>query len=151
MDNDGVTPIENFTYTKTYITLKNHHTWGFSVYVLDARLQCNIAVLVKWEPCSCLGIIYIGQSPFHAGPLALVLNPATGRVSPQFHVVFYDEFSTVPFMREVTIPQNWTYLVQNTSQNSALDNIDLTYTWFTPDLEEEPRKTPKQKTEHFSR
>ena len=32
--------------------------------------------------------IYLGHSPYHIGSVALVLNPETGHVSPQFHVVF---------------------------------------------------------------
>ena len=42
---DGVNPMERFTGETTYITLKNHHIWGCPVYVLDARLQINIAGL----------------------------------------------------------------------------------------------------------
>ena len=72
----------------------------------------------------------------------LVLNPATGHVSPQFHVVINDEFSTVPFIREGTITSNWTDIVQSISQSGAPYNIDLKYTWFTQDIEEDPRKPP---------
>ena len=35
---DGVTPMEKFSVTTTDITLNDHHTWDFPVYVLDARL-----------------------------------------------------------------------------------------------------------------
>ena len=69
--------------------------------------------------------IYIGCSPFHAGPVAMVFNPATGHVSPQLYVVFDDYFSVVIFIRGVIIPPNWTGLVQRISQSSAPDNIDL--------------------------
>ena len=72
----------------------------------------------------------------------LVLNPATGHKSLQFHVVFDDEFSTVPFMREGTIPPNWTSILQRRSQSGAPENTDLKYTWFTPDIEEYPSETP---------
>ena len=53
----------------------------------------------------------------------LVLNPATGHVSPQFHMVFDDEFSTVPFMGEGTIPPNWKDLVQHSLQRGAPETI----------------------------
>ena len=65
----------------------------------------------------------------------MVLNPATGHVSPQFHVVFDDEVSTVPFMREGTITPNWEYLVQCRSQSGAPDNIDLKETWLNTNIE----------------
>ena len=86
--------------------------------------------------------MYLGHSPFNAGSVSLVQNPSTGHVSTQFHVVFYADFSTVPFMREGKIPKNWTDLVQHSSQSGAPGNIELKYTWFTPYLEEDPSKTP---------
>ena len=98
MDDDGVNPMEKFSGTTTDMYLKNRHTWGCPVYVLDAIFKGNISGLPKWEPHSHAGI-YLGHSPFHAVSVALVLNPETGHVSPQFNVVFYDEFSTLFFMR----------------------------------------------------
>ena len=98
VDDDGINTIENFECTTTDISLKNHHTWGCPVYVLDARLQENISVITKQETRLRAGI-YPSKSTFHAGPVALVLNPETGHVSNKFHVVFDDGFSTVPFMR----------------------------------------------------
>ena len=97
---------------------------------MDARFQGNLYGPLKWEPRSCAGIY-----PFRALLVALVLNQETGRVLNQFHVVFDDEFSTFPFMREGTIPPNCTYLVQHRSQSNAPENIYLSDTWFTPDLE----------------
>ena len=37
----------------------------------------------------------MGLSPKHASSVPLVLNLTTGHVSPQFHVIFDDSFSTV--------------------------------------------------------
>ena len=48
VDYDGITPMEKFSGTTTYINLKNHHTWVYPVYVLDAILQGNIAGITKW-------------------------------------------------------------------------------------------------------
>ncbi|KAL7463725.1 hypothetical protein ACHAXS_009080, partial [Conticribra weissflogii] len=72
----------------------------------DSRLQTNPKGVPKWEPRARLGI-YVGQSPHHAGNVALVLNPNTGLISPQFHVVFDDDFSTVPHLRKGTVPPHW--------------------------------------------
>ena len=36
----------------------------------------------------------------------MILNPATGHVSPQYHVVFDDEFYTVPLTKEGKITTN---------------------------------------------
>ena len=59
-------------------------------------------------------------------------------------MVFDDDFYAAPFMREGTIPPNWTYLVQRRSESGAPDNNDLKDTWFTPYIEEYPRETPTQ-------
>ena len=130
--------MEKFIVTTTDITLKNHHPWDCPVYVLGEILQGNIAALTKWEPRSYTGI-YIGHSSFHVVSVALVINPVTGHISPQFHVVFDDECSTVPFMREVTIPPKFyrsfeIYLTERCTRGYFLKN-----TWFTPYLEEDTR------------
>ena len=72
----------------------------------------------------------------------MVLNPETGHISPQFHVAFDDKISTVSLMREVTIPPNWTDITQHSSLSGAMENIELNYTWFNPDIEKYPRVTP---------
>ena len=69
----------------------------------------------------------------------MVLNTETGHVSPQFHVVFYDDFSKVSFMREVTITPNCTDLVQRRSQSGTPENIDIKDDWFNLYIEEDPR------------
>ena len=46
---NGIITMETFSGKTIDITLKNHHTWGCPVYVLDARLPGNIARLPKWE------------------------------------------------------------------------------------------------------
>jgi hypothetical protein len=79
------------------------HVFGSPCFVLDLRLQSGIGGAPKCEPRSQLGI-YIGHSPSHAGSVALVLNPQTGHVLPQYHAVFDDLFTTVPFMEQSEVP-----------------------------------------------
>ena len=38
VDDYGINPMDKFTGTTTDTTIKNHHTWGFRVYVLYERL-----------------------------------------------------------------------------------------------------------------
>ncbi|KAL7460959.1 hypothetical protein ACHAXS_001393 [Conticribra weissflogii] len=83
----------------------------------------------KWEPRARLGI-YVSRSPHHAGNVALVLNPTTGLVSPQFHVVFDDEFTTVPHLWKGTVPPNWAKLVKFSSEKTTTEFVDLSKTWF---------------------
>ena len=67
--------------------LSNIYTFGCPVYILDARLQrVGGGSPPKWDPQDLLGI-YLGHSPYHAGSVALVINPKSGLVSLQFHLV----------------------------------------------------------------
>ena len=64
--------------------LSNLHIFGCTVYILDAWLQSvGGGGPTKFYPRACLGI-YLGQSTSHAGSNALVMNPRSGFVSPQF-------------------------------------------------------------------
>ena len=87
---DLETPDMRFSGTKAVnVQVKHYHTFGCPVYILDSRLQTNPKGVPNWEPCSRLGI-YVGHSPAHAGSIGLVLNPKTGLVSPQYHLVCDD-------------------------------------------------------------
>ena len=111
------------------IPVKSFHTLFCPTYVLDARLQsAGGAGPPKWEPRSRIGV-YLGHSPFHAGSVALVWNSTTGRVSPQYHVVFDDDFSTVPYMEAGTLPPNWEDLVKYSSEMATTTDVDLADTW----------------------
>ncbi len=104
IDLDGHTPSSKFFgTTNKSINVDDYHVFGCPVYILNSRLQSGTISPPKWEPCSRIGV-YLGHSPIHAGSVALVLNPQTGHVSPQFHIVFDDNFTTVSHMRDETIP-----------------------------------------------
>lgn len=138
LDMNGETPLSKWTGTDCQILVKDFHTWGCPVFVLDGRLQSNPKGVPKWEPRARVGI-YMGHSPSHAGSVALVLNPTTGHISPQFHVVFDDTFSTVPYMREGTVPPHWAELVRNSTEMATDKDFDLSRLWF--EGEEDPSET----------
>ena len=50
-------------------------------------------------------------------------------MSPQFHVVFDDNFTTVPYMNSGEIPPNWETLVQNNSHLSTENDFKLAQEW----------------------
>ncbi|KAL7460839.1 hypothetical protein ACHAXS_001279 [Conticribra weissflogii] len=136
VDLDGKTPEMKFSdVASATIRLCNCHTWGCPCYILDSRLQTNPKGVPKWEPQAQLGI-YVGRSPHHAGNVALVLNPHTGLISPQFHVVFDDDFSKVPHLRRGTVPPNWAELVRHLSEKTTSEFFDLTKTWFQSQSDE---------------
>ncbi len=59
--------------------------------------------------------IYIGRSPSHASNVGLILNPTTGHVSPQFHAVYDDDITMVPYFCTAAVPPHWAELVQASS------------------------------------
>jgi hypothetical protein len=69
------------------------HVWGCPVYVLDKRTADGIKI-PKWAP-RANQFIYMGLSNKHASTVPLLLNPLSGVISPQFHVVFDDWFATI--------------------------------------------------------
>ena len=63
-----------------YRHLQRARVFGCPVYVLAKKLP-------KWKKRARRGI-FLGFSEQHHSTVALVLNPSTGHVSPQYHVVF---------------------------------------------------------------
>ena len=88
-----LSPLELFSRVQIAPKLRHFHAFGCPMYVLDNALQSGQG-LPKWKECSRLGV-YLRPSPNYACSVALVLNPRTGHVSPQFHVKFDDFFETV--------------------------------------------------------
>jgi hypothetical protein len=112
------------------IVPKNFHTFGCPAYVLDPKAQSGSIGPPKWDPHAYLGI-YVGHSPVHAGNVALILNVKTGHVSPQYHVVFDDDFKTVSHLRAGTEPDNWRDLVNDNSELVTDEAYELAKTWST--------------------
>ena len=73
--------------------------------------------------------VYLEQLFFHSGSVALVWNPTTGRVIPQYHLVFDGNLSTVPYMEESMLPPNWEDLVNHLSEMDTPKYVNLTDTW----------------------
>ena len=57
---------------------------------------------------------------------ALVFNPNSGLVSPQFHVVFDDEFPTVDYMERSEVPPHWPELFNQSCELSTDEQFELT-------------------------
>ena len=107
---ENSSPIERFTGVPIRPKLRHYHAFGCPTYVLDNSLQSGQGA-PKWKQRARLGI-YLGPSPSHARTVALILNPRTGHVSPQFHMKFDDFFETVgnsPTDMDIPEPE-WKYL-----------------------------------------
>ncbi len=68
------------------IDLMSFHTFGYPCYIFDARLQTGQDKMLKWDPCARMGI-YVERFPTHAVNVGHILNPCTGHILQQFHMV----------------------------------------------------------------
>jgi len=125
---------ENFAQTSqlTGARLEHFHPFGCPAYVLDARLQGGVSKVPRWEPRSRLGV-YLGHSPHHAGSVALILNLTTGHVSPQYHVIFDDDFTTIEHLRSGTVPTNWAELNLYQREEATDQSFQLGKEWLQDD------------------
>ena len=90
----GWAPIEIFCGTNVACQhLQRARTWGCPGYVLSPTLQDGKKI-PKWSPKSRRGQ-FLGFSRHHSSTIGLMLNLQTGSISPQFHVVFDELFTTV--------------------------------------------------------
>ena len=98
------------------VTLRKCHVWGCPTYVLEPKLQNPGVKIPKWDPRSQRGD-NMGFRNMHSTQVLLVLNLLTCSISPQYHAVFDDMFSTVMSGTAVD-PEVWIRLV--TSRNSRI-------------------------------
>jgi hypothetical protein len=54
-------------------------------------------------------------------------------MSSQFHVVFDDHFTTVPFIEKNEEPPHWSHLVETSPEKVTEEHYDLAKTWLFPD------------------
>jgi hypothetical protein len=131
IDTDGHTPESKFYGVNIKnIPVKTFHTMFCPCYVLDSRLNNAGSIgLPKWEPRSNI-CVYLGHSTFHARSVALVVyNPSTGHVSPQYHVVFDNDFTTITYMEAGTIPPQRSDLLHSSSKLASKQAFNLAQAW----------------------
>eukprot|EP00957_Ditylum_brightwellii_P029899 2262269-Ditylum_brightwellii.AAC.2 len=113
----------------------NFHTWSCPIFVLDSRSQSSTGIgPPEWDPKARAGI-YLGH------------------VSSQYHVVFDDEFSTVPYLQSSEPPPKWIDLVQNHTECATEESFNISSSWYEgegahriepADPTEEMKELPKQ-------
>ena len=90
----GISPHDLFSKSRwSQVNFQHFHVWGCPVYVLDKTISDG-KKLPRWKPRSTRQV-YVGLSDKHAASVPLCLNLQTGAITPQFHVVFDEEFSTI--------------------------------------------------------
>ena len=90
----GWSPIELFcSITYHCGDLQRLKVWGCPAYVLNPKLQDGTKI-PKWGPRARRGQ-FLGFSLNHSSLIGLIRNLSTEFISPQFHVVYDEKFSTV--------------------------------------------------------
>jgi hypothetical protein len=103
----GISPNELWSTVRSSNDIfKQAHVFGCPVYVLDAALQYRKKI-PKWSPHACLGL-FLGFLEVYSSQVPLVLNVETKKISPQFHVIFNNNFHTVNLLpRNTNINEQW--------------------------------------------
>jgi hypothetical protein len=135
----GLSPEELFSGIKsTGSQLQRCHVFSCPIYVLDPALQDGKKI-PKWDSKARQGV-FVGFSREHSTSVPLVLNPRTGHVSPQFHVIFDDAFWTVPSLYSVEEHDKRFEQLFESSSEQFLDPSDveagvelLEDQWLSPD------------------
>ncbi len=123
----GLSPEEIFSRQKArQDRLTDFHTFGCPVFVLEPCLQQGLKI-PKWQLRS-RPAVYLGHSPRHANTVPIVYNLRTGHCSPQYHVMFDDQFSTVSYLEHNMPPPHWLDLFQHSSINLFQDDPDIAST-----------------------
>jgi hypothetical protein len=74
-------------------TLKETHVYNCQMYILDPGMRDGKKI-PNFEPRSRWGM-FVGLSAKHSSTVPLVLNLSTLTITPQFHAVFDDWFTSV--------------------------------------------------------
>jgi hypothetical protein len=116
--------------------------WGCPVFILDPKLQDG-KKLPKWVSCARRGQ-FLGFSTQHSSTVGKILNQRTGYVSPQYHIVYNELYSTVTSTGTggeadvlALLPDQWhELLVSGYERSEILVEAEDTGTPL-PDLDEE--------------
>ena len=108
----GLSPNELWSSTRS----SNHdlcraRPFGCPVFVLDPALQDG-GKIPKWDARARRGM-FVGFSNHHSSLVPLCLNLRTGKITPQFHVVFDEKFHTVASVPKGTsLHDQWSSILQ---------------------------------------
>ena len=120
----GLCPSDVFTKSR-WEQRKYHdlHVWGCPVYVLEKAIAegKKLPGWIPWFMCC----VNMGLSKNHTSTAPLALNPETGYITPQYHVVLDDWFATVATNVDA-LPDfstmRWAQLIGNSRYRSHLTN-----------------------------
>jgi hypothetical protein len=144
-------PHHMFTGNMAPWKMEDFRVFGSPVFVLSKKLQDGDS-LPKWRSRSWMGI-YVGHSLAHSGNVPVIYNPQTTHITPQFHVVFDDQFSTVTGNPSTFTAHDMEALYNKSSwmhkdNYAETEDMHLFETfWSTPPTQKErPNKNMKRKS-----
>jgi hypothetical protein len=152
----GKSPHHLFTGNPAPWKMEDFRVFGSPVFVLDKKLQDGDS-LSKWKARSWMGV-YVGHSLAHAGNVPVIYNPQTTHITPQFHVIFDDQFSTVSTNSSELTTEHFEDLYNKSTwlhKDDFAETEDLhlfeTY-WATPPISKQvlPRGNKRKKTQQLS-
>ena len=95
----GIAPIDFFTGMQApRYKLFDIHIWRCPVYVLYPKLQEGNK-LPRWQPRSKRGVC-VGSSNHNFSNVPFILNLQTNHISPQFYIMFDNNFLIVNYIFE---------------------------------------------------
>lgn len=142
-------PYHLFTGQESPWNLSDFRVFGCPVYVLNKKLQDGDN-FSKWRPRSWQGV-YIGHSNCHASNVPLICNPRTTHVSPQYHLVFDEGFTsknypslanTDDFLNKLHNTSSWDH------KSIHADAADMYYFdsfWMDPPLPAKPQERGRKR------
>ena len=118
------------------LIINTFHSFGCPVYVLNEKQQSSKGE-PKWLPRSRVGV-YLGKSREHANSVSYVLNLKTDNISPQYHCVYDDDFTTVNAAKDADKIKLWSGLyTAQPNERSIINNLDknkITFECESPQL-----------------
>ena len=124
MNKDRKTPEQKVSGVELQICPTDYHTWGCSIFFLEAPAQGGPTGIPKLEPRTRTED-YLGNTSFHIGSVNLVLTTRTEHVYPQYNVVLDDTFSTMDHKKKGTVPGNWKNLIEEHSELATQENYTI--------------------------
>ena len=113
-------PWELFTGTPPSKHPSDSRIFGCPAFVLNKSSQDNPSAAKKWTS-RCWQGVYVGFSPMHASTVALIYNPSTKHVTPQFHVTYDEDFSTVTLSDPIALETRLAQLFNSSSTWKFVD------------------------------
>jgi len=131
-NDNTISPWEAFTGFPSSKTAIDCKVWVCPVYVFHKSLQDNPSTAKTWTSCCWQGV-FVGLSSLHASNVALVYNPLTQHMTPQFHLTSDESFSTTTSSVSTDLDSRLDSLFTNTSDGPYTTNMTAGDTYLFPD------------------